>query len=249
MPAETIITGLFISILILLFIHLFQNLKKRWGASDIIITPHFTNPLNDNKFQAEEDFLNSGLYNLGFIAVKNTPEGCKMINWWAERLRHKAFIDLKRGLFTDQKWINFVPLFFKGVAILNHPGYNMAYWNLHERSLSKKKDGYFVNRTYPLVFYHFSGFNPLVPDLLSKYQDRFTFEQRSDILELFKNYSNQLLLNNYETFMTYPNEFVGIKETLDRKIRKEKLREMSLFKRVMRIIIMKIIKQFQIDLE
>jgi hypothetical protein len=227
----------------------FAELEKELETSDIIIIPHITTPLNDDKLQTEEDFLNSGLYNLGFIAVNNTPEGCKMINWWAERLRHKAYIDLKRGLFTDQIWINFVPLFYNNVKILNHQGYNMAYWNLHERSLSLKQKQYYVNDIYPLVFYHFSGFNPMVPGVLSKYQNRFTFEERPEILLLFEEYSAMLFLNNYKTYINYPNVFRGIKEALDNKIRKERIHKVSFLKRAVRIIILKIIKKFQIVLD
>ncbi len=54
-------------------------------------------------------------------------------------MRNKAFIDLKKGLFVDQIWINFVPLFFKKVRIFLHHEYNVAYWNLHERMIQGNK--------------------------------------------------------------------------------------------------------------
>jgi hypothetical protein len=227
----------------------FTELEREFEFSDIIITPHFTTPLNDDKLQTEEDFLNSGLYNLGFIAIKYSLEGTKMLDWWSERLRYKAYIDFKRGLFTDQIWINFVPLYFTGVKIFTHLGYNMAYWNLHERHLSKKEENYFINDKYPLVFYHFSGYNPQVPEILSKYQTRFTFEERPDIVQLFKNYSAQLFINNYESFIGYQNKYSNIKNSRDRDIRNEKINAIPFFKRVLRILILKIINKLQIDLE
>lgn len=85
----------------------FNELEMELLTNDIVITPHFMTPLNDDKWQAEEDFLNSGLYNLGFIAIKNSKTGYEMIEWWSKRLRTKAYIDFYRGLFTDQIWINF----------------------------------------------------------------------------------------------------------------------------------------------
>jgi hypothetical protein len=227
----------------------FTKLEKELEASDIIIIPHFITPLNDDKLQAEEDFLNSGLYNLGFIGINNTGVGCKMIDWWAERLLNKAYIDFKRGLFNDQIWINFVPLFFTPVKIFTHPGYNMAYWNLHERRLSKKTEEYFINDKYPLVFYHFSGFNPLIPDLLSKYQNRFTFEARSDVLELFKEYSDQLFLNGFKSYINYPNDFASIKNMIDEKHLQEEIRKIPLLKRALRKIILKIISIFNITMD
>lgn len=227
----------------------FTELEKALESSDIIITPHFTTPINDDKLQSEEDILNSGLYNLGFITVKNSHEGCKMINWWAERMRHKAYVDFKRGLFTDQIWVNFIPLFFSRVKILTHTGYNMAYWNLHERRLSKKLKEYCVNDKNPLVFYHFSGFNPLVPSVLSKYQNRFTFEERTDILEIFNEYSAQLFLNHYKTYINYLNEFAFFKEALEKKTLKEKIQKIPFLKRGIRKIILKILDKFQIVLD
>ena len=35
-------------------------------------------------------------------------------------------------MFTDQRWIDFVPSLFDHF-ILKDPTYNVAYWNLHER--------------------------------------------------------------------------------------------------------------------
>src|SRR5450759_2212444 len=119
----------------------FTELEEILEISEIVITPHFTTPINDDKILAENDFLNSGLYNLGFLALKRGNESQKLINWWTNRLEKKAYIDFVKGMFTDQIWINFAPLFFENVHILCHPGYNMAYWNMHERYLV---DGYKV---------------------------------------------------------------------------------------------------------
>jgi hypothetical protein len=115
--------------------------------------------------------------------------------------------------------------------------------------LSLKQKQYYINDKYPLVFYHFSGFNPLVPEILSKYQNRFTFEERSDITWLFKDYSAQLFLNRYKTYVPYPNEYAGIKEVLDRKLRREKINAIPFFRRALRIIILKLISKFQLDIE
>jgi hypothetical protein len=125
----------------------------------------------------------------------------------------------------------------------------MAYWNLHERRLSKKTEEYFINDKYPLVFYHFSGFNPLIPDLLSKYQNRFTFEARSDVLELFKEYSDQLFLNGFKSYINYPNDFASIKNMIDEKHLQEEIRKIPLLKRALRKIILKIISIFNITMD
>ena len=66
---------------------------------------------------------------------------------------------MKRGLFTDQKWIDDVPSKFEGVFVINHPGYNVAYWNLMQREV-KVIDGKITVNSKPMYFFHFSGFIP-----------------------------------------------------------------------------------------
>ena len=162
----------------------FTELENELEINDIIITPHFTTPINDDKQPSENNILNAGLYNLGFIAMKKSKESQELLYWWAYRLEKKAHIDFSNGMFTDQLWINFVPLFFKKVFIFCHPGYNMAYWNMHEWLLNDNGEVVKNNITYPLVFFHFSGFNPLIPTILSKYQDRYSFNGRLDLNKL-----------------------------------------------------------------
>ncbi len=48
----------------------FDNLVGELKSYDIILTPHFTKQILDDKLLSEEDILNTGLYNLGFIASK-----------------------------------------------------------------------------------------------------------------------------------------------------------------------------------
>lgn len=226
-----------------------DNLKKELEHNDIVLTPHFLTPINDDKWQAEEDFLNSGLYNLGFIAIHNTQNGMNMINWWAERLRNKAFIDFKRGLFTDQIWINFVPLFFQRVKILSNLGYNVAYWNLHERAITLKNGNYYVNDKQPLVFYHFASFRPLDPEKISTGQSRFTFQNRPDIVALFRNYCNLVFNNNYKMWSSVKCHYIEVKQIADNKYMSSKIREIPKFKRGIGKILRLIIKKYDIVMD
>ena len=227
----------------------FMELESALIENEIVITPHFTSPINDNKNQAETDFLNSGLYNLGFLGLKKGEESKKLLSWWSERLIDKAFINLEKGMFTDQIWINFVPLFFNKVHILKNPGYNMAYWNLHERLLSDKLEVINNNIVYPLIFYHFSGYNPLSPEILSRYQNRFTFENRLDIVNLFKGYTKDLIDNNYLTYIQYPCIYVVEKQKLDRQLYLDFKRSIPFCKRVIRGLALRFIKLFKINIE
>jgi hypothetical protein len=59
------------------------------------------------------------------------------------------------------------PCFFDGIQIFRNVGCNVAYWNLYERLLVETEQGYMVNDSSPLVFFHFSGYKLSTPDELS----------------------------------------------------------------------------------
>jgi hypothetical protein len=121
----------------------------------------------DGKRPDERDLLLAGIYNLGFIAL-SAEEGTRFLPWWRERLRRNCLNDPAEGLFVDQRWIDFAPALFEP-AILKDPGYNVAYWNLPHRVLTHDGDRILVNGR-PLRFFHYSGFSPHAPHLLSKHQ-------------------------------------------------------------------------------
>ncbi len=178
----------------------FNEIENAGIENNFILTPHFTTAINDPFQLSEEAILNCGLYNLGFLCLKRRGRVFEFLDWWMERLKDRCFINMEKGWFVDQIWINFVPLYYEGALILRHSGYNMAYWNLHERKLENRGGKYYVNETYPLVFYHFSGYNVLSPEGISKYQDRYTFESRPEMSTLFEEYTNTVLQNKQEQF-------------------------------------------------
>jgi glycosyltransferase involved in cell wall biosynthesis len=137
-------------------------------AHGLVLTPHLTEPLPpDGKRPDDRDLMLSGIYNLGFLALSAEAAGT-FLPWWRQRLRRDCLNDTARGLFVDQRWIDFAPSLFEP-AILKDPGYNVAYWNLAHRVLTRDDDRILVNGR-PLRFFHFSGFSPRTPHLLSKHQ-------------------------------------------------------------------------------
>ncbi len=172
--------------------HLEENLEKY----NIIVTPHITTPYNDSKWQNEEDVVNTGIFNFGFVAMHRSETTQKMVNWWCAKLEKECLIDLCNGLFVDQHWAEFFPVYFDKVMINKHLGYNVAYWNLHERFCSELNGKWYVNETTPLQFFHYSGYLIAKPDEVSKYQNRISFEERPDIAPLFELYKSELLKNN-----------------------------------------------------
>ena len=160
----------------------------------IVLTPHALSP-NEASPSGEAMLLFSGAYNLGFIAVSNSTEARRFLNWWEHRCLNFGYQERQSGLFVDQKWINLVPCFFDFVCVLKNPGCNVAYWNLHERSLEKKDEGWTVNGRMPLVFFHFSGASVDGGDAISKGYDQFDLVSRPDLREIFEIYRSRLLAN------------------------------------------------------
>jgi lipopolysaccharide biosynthesis glycosyltransferase len=188
-----------------------EELDNHLLENNLVVTPHTMTPINDDCNVSEQQINNGGLYNLGFIAVKKSDESVRFVNWWKDRLAKYCYIKFSEGLFTDQIWVNFAPLFFEKVRIERDFGYNMAYWNLHERTLTNYNGQYFVNHTIPLKFFHFSGYQLGNPASISRYQNRFTFEQRPDIVPLFKEYVDCMNANKHGVFKTYKCYYVALK--------------------------------------
>lgn len=134
----------------------------------MVLTPHVTEALpQDGKRPDERDLLLAGIYNLGFLAL--SAESTKaFLPWWCERLRRNCVNAPADGMFVDQRWMDFAPALFDPF-ILKDPGANVAYWNLPHRALTREGEQVFVDGQ-PLRFFHFSGFSPRTPQLLSKHQ-------------------------------------------------------------------------------
>jgi len=161
--------------------------------SSIVLTPHCTTPIADEFKPSEQDFLRTGSFNLGFIGLRRTAETMQMLDWWETRCLNLGYNEIPSGLFVDQKWMNLAPCFFSSLNILQHPGCNMAYWNLHERVVSLDASNHWlVNGQYRLIFFHFSGIVLGSEQVISKYQNRYSFQQRPDLAELFSQYRQQI---------------------------------------------------------
>jgi hypothetical protein len=182
-----------------------EFIEKQSKEFSILLAPHIVSPLpNDGKRPHEMGILKTGIYNAGFFAVRNDQTGNAFLNWWKDILVDYCYEDGKNGLASDQSWLNFVPLFFRDVKIIDHPGCNAAYWNLHERSIEENGDGYLVNKEFPLLFFHFSGYSIHHPSLISRHQDRFSMEDNFAIKKIFNIYHRALLQNGHEWFQKIP---------------------------------------------
>ncbi len=193
--------------------HLFETLNN----FNMVLTPHILTPSDNNQYVPQESsFLATGIFNLGFIAIKRSEETLCFLNWWKEKLLHQGYARHDMHLFFDQKWINLVPVFFEGVFVEKNRGYNMAPWNLHERILSKKNETFIVNEVEPLIFFHFSSYKTTNPNQVSSCT-KYTFETRSDLKDVFQFYHSQLIKNDENNLKKYKYFFDEYKINIMRK--------------------------------
>ncbi|WP_117000136.1 hypothetical protein [Desertimonas flava] len=127
-------------------------------AGSIVLTPHQLRPESNDVgvFENEVTALVHGVYNLGFLAVAADQQGLDFAAWWRDRLVDYCFDDRMSGLFTDQRWCDLIPALFDRHVILRSSSYNVAPWNVGQRSVSRADDSFVVN-DLPLAFFHFSG--------------------------------------------------------------------------------------------
>jgi hypothetical protein len=173
-----------------------DDILERLSESNVVLTPHQTVPEKTKAAVIDNEItsLRMGVFNLGFIGVRNTAEGMRFAEWWAERCYYFCRAEVHYGLFTDQKWINFAPIFFEGVGILKSPRLNVATWNLTTRRMEGDRERGFTVDGLPLGFYHFTGFDsgahrimaiknasgqPAVQELIAWYE-RETEPERND---------------------------------------------------------------------
>jgi lipopolysaccharide biosynthesis glycosyltransferase len=190
-------------------IFVYSSLEPIYDLLDehgVVLTPHITRPIDDDELPSEQEFMTSGIYNLGFAAFNRSPEAVDLLAWWERRCLTLAYNEQAQGLFVDQKWMDFAPSLCSTTAILREPQYNMAYWNMHERQISWP-DGVPYANGRPLVFFHFSGLPPASDDRVSKYQTRFRLGQRPDLIPLFEAYRARLADNGHSEYLKLPYGF------------------------------------------
>ncbi len=179
-----------------------DSLDSYFNNHSILLTPHILHPIPDDYLEPRENmFLNYGIYNLGYIGLKNHPESFKLLDWWENHTIGLGYMDVKNGYFVDQLWMNHVPLFFNGVHILREKGFNCAPWNIQERHILEVKGcQILLDDQSLLTFYHFSSFNPNRKDLLSSAYTRNTFDKHPLFRHIYETYAIELLDAGYNEY-------------------------------------------------
>jgi lipopolysaccharide biosynthesis glycosyltransferase len=191
----------------ILVTHSLGKLYEELERSDIILTPHLDKDYpDDGLLPNDSNIMMSGIYNLGFIGVRNCENVNNFLIWWQRKLYDKCVVETCIGYFVDQKFIDLAMVLFKGITVIYDTGYNVAYWNIHSRNIHKEGDVWMCNDGL-LYFYHFSNYKPEKPNVLSGHQNRFNLKNIPGLNELFLTYTKLLRLNGYDTAKQWPYDY------------------------------------------
>jgi hypothetical protein len=180
---------------------LFSEIKEGIDAArkyGIALTPHRLTPGSNLSLEKTElNFLKSGVFNLGYISV--STKSLPMLNWWGERLHFYCTKFPGYDVFTDQKWMNLIPSFFEH-SVIKNKGYNLASWNLDERTLQNVEGKIHAGNDL-LVFIHFAQMSGKLSKGIETKNWRdsiFDFDQKSMeslriIEDITRNYSKDLV--------------------------------------------------------
>jgi hypothetical protein len=200
------------------------------GRKPIVLSPHRLTPQQASGDAGEETFLRTGSFNAGFFALARSNESSMFLDWMTARMRSQAGVDPLRGLFMDQKWLDLAAVcFHPHVGILDDPGCNVGYWNLCERVLSRADDGQLrVNTRHALTFYHYSGFNPDIPDRLSRYSPVSVSDRGDPLAAMVADYSTRLHALGHRQWASLPCVY----DELGQRMRREAVSRLSFGGRV-----------------
>jgi glycosyltransferase involved in cell wall biosynthesis len=181
-----------------------EPLDELGAAHGVVLVPHNNEPLPpDGRAPSQVDIMIAGVYNLGYITLAPRPEVDQLIDWWADRLRRDCRVDPIWGYFVDQRWFDLAPGFLTDLAIVRDPEYNVAYWNLHGRTLDLVGGNWRVNGR-PLAFFHFSGFDPEHRLVLSRFQDRIDVVTDPALERILTEYATELKREGHAVSRKWP---------------------------------------------
>ena len=173
----------------------------------VTLTPHLLDPPGGvDRLSRELNILRSGVYNGGCIVVSACDEGRRFLDWWGGRLASHCLHDPGGGLHYDQRWLDLAPSFVERLGIARDPGLNVAYWNLRERQ-ARVEDGRWVVNGGPCRFFHFSGFDPMRPDVATRYASEVSLESLGTAARLFDTYTALMLCAGHASVSAAPYAF------------------------------------------
>lgn len=170
---------------------------------DFVACPHLVAPFPLRPSAPERPSLGEvaavGILNAGIIGVRSGPVAARFLATWREMVSAPGAFTEHESRQTEQIAFNWVISFGPDVLVLTDTAYNVAYWNLHERTLQwtpgSSGTSHFTVDGRPLVAFHFSGFSPTTPRVLSVHDSRHSLHLLPAVARLVAHYMERLAAN------------------------------------------------------
>lgn len=146
---------------------------------NVILVPHYKKPIASRSHMVQT--YTTGMANSDFIVFNNTPKAKEICKWLITVVKDNN----GNGEFYDQPWLTSLPFLYKGVEIINHPGYNVGYWDMRDSTFTRD-----TIDNEPIRFMHYSGFEMGNPEQVSKHSGG--LRVTGDLLEIMKDYNRRI---------------------------------------------------------
>lgn len=125
------------------------------GEASVAITPH--------RFSFEyQNHVQYGLFNVAWITYRRCAEGLDCLNTYKAECTAWCYDRVEDGRFGDQKYLDAWPSRYPHLKVIEHKGFNLAIWNVHNYMIRLKDNNVMIDDD-PLVFYHYAS-TQLLPD-------------------------------------------------------------------------------------
>lgn len=172
-----------------------DELLEATSQADVVVTPHLFRPypMPERHWEAPRlsQVMSSGLLNAGLFSMRCTPGALSFLRTWEELCTGYGACNPTDSCTQEQHAFNWVLSFCESVHLLRAREYNVAYWNLHERSLTGGI-GQFRIDGKPLVVFHFSGYEPEHPTQLSRHDRRHRAFHHGPLAALVDDYARRI---------------------------------------------------------
>jgi len=193
-----------------------DEIGKLVRKHSIVLFPYLSPP-------APADLPIEGVYDSGLIAIGGGSE--PFLQWWRERAKTQSYKNPQRLRASEQLSLDSVPTLFPQHGIIGAPGWNVSYRNVPSRGINWTGKRYESNGEALRIF-HFAGYDPARPHLLSAQQGndpRVLLSREPAIAQLCGEYREELLSAGFEESGTNdPENIVSLSNglTIDRHIRR-----------------------------
>jgi hypothetical protein len=149
--------------------------------------------LSEHRFPEELAYLEPyGRFNDGWLTFRNEPAAHQALASWRAQCLEWCYDRLEHGRFAEQKYLDAWPSQFP-VHVIEHPGANVAPWNLNRFPMSLLGNRFHV-AGQPLIFFHAHGFKPAGPGIKRDGNlARYGVELSPLLAQLFERYEQDLL--------------------------------------------------------